>query len=353
MVVTYTSDIISDPNNTVAARLLFYYFSHDSIANTYTIRLIDSSQFRNGLYGIYRRTKIYYISAGQPRRVLKISVRMTGQLQYSPSAPQDNYDFEFVYKDNTYVPSQLTMTIYGDSAATMITSKQTQDVTDPSMGGSYEAGGLDILHFTHSEPARTPILEYNGGCCILDQYTDSSYEVVNITHDYTNLFFYGLGVDLFAPLSSLYTFNKSHFFISMVTDIITPGDDTVTNQRKIDFTYSASNSTIYSLFDITGIPENLYWEQVCEYAANVYAKWGWNNDYSFIDPYIADPYMYYQDICDSYTDSLFVHNKTSTRQLISHAVYTNTIIKGADGNITRIIKTDESGNVLRNIEIGY
>jgi hypothetical protein len=108
------------------------------------------------------------------------------------------------------------------------------------------------------------------------------------------------------------------------------------------------------MFNVTGIPEAIYWEQVCQYVTGIYGMYAYPrvDSYNTIDPYIVDLHQYYQDICDSYTDSLFTADDSDNKVLVSQDKYFNTVVMNGD-TVSRIVKTDEAGHIVRNIELKY
>jgi hypothetical protein len=135
-----------------------------------------------------------------------------------------------------------------------------------------------------------------------------------------------------------------------VTNIVYP----VLFQRKFNFTYSNQQPGAYSIFNVSGIPEAVYWEQACEYLPGVYGSYAHplEDNYEISDPYLVDLHTYYRDICESYTDSIFKSDASSNSILVSQNKYFNKVIMNGD-TVSRIVKTDAAGNIMRNIEFKY
>jgi hypothetical protein len=111
---------------------------------------------------------------------------------------------------------------------------------------------------------------------------------------------------------------------------------------------------VYSVYNVTGIPEAIYWEQVCQYVTGIYGMYASPglDVYNSTDPYIVDIHKYYQDICSSYTDSIFTTDDSDNKILVSHARYFNTVVMKGD-TVSRVVKTNEAGQIMRNIELKY
>ncbi len=342
-----------------ATRILKYRFLHDPVANTYTIHCNDSTQFREDLYGNQNRTKTYYLTNSNPQRVYKITVRMWSQIERGEVQPQENYDLVFDFPDNYPFPNAMTTTVYDDTAGTAIhfSVRDSVGIYDPP--NYHYQGLLNILDFTYSpDVLRTPLSDLSGACCQLTRYTDSSYELINRTPELYSSLFYGTGMGNGTYLFSLYQFDKNGlltslpFDVTSLTGIMAPGDQWVVGQQKFDFHYTNTNPLIKKLFNITGMPEAIVWEEWTELRTKVNERWGWDG-YSYTDPYVVSSYAYYQNICDSYTDSLFTVNADFTKTLISTESFTNTVSTGADGNISSITKTRQDGAIMRYIVLGY
>jgi hypothetical protein len=351
---------------------LFYNFQHDSLANTYTIDILDSSTVFEGVYARMWTTKVYYLTPTLPRRVSKITVRRTSQAsQYGPVNNQDNYDFEYQFNDNGYIPGHIKITVYVDAAATAIKSQLEFDVYNPTINWYDAAGPGDLLNWNNLLPLRQPLKLLRAGCCFLKQYTDSSFEVENNSNDYSFTLFYNVPNQ--APGNQvatgnehgIYIFNKDHLLSTMAMDIVGTYTDpstgwvsltnfSVAYQRRLDFTYLNQQPASYSIFNVSGIPEAIYWEQVCEYLPGIYGSYAYPrvDSYNTYDPYIVDLHTYYKDICDSYTDSLFTTDASANKILVSQNRYFNKVVMNGD-TVSRIIKTDAAGNILRNIELKY
>ena len=352
--------------------VLFYDFKLDSSANTITINTLDSTTIYEGTYSRIWTSKIYYLTATKPRRVSKISVRRTGQQsQNAPLETQNSYDFEYQYNDEGYIPGHITITVYADVAATVIKDREDHDVFNPVINWSYAPGLGDLLNWKDSLPQRTPLKELSAGCCFVRQFTDTSFELYDNANDYSYTLFYNIQDQ--SPSTQLtnsdeqgiYLFNKDHLLTTMAMDIAGTHTDPPTGpiptsrfwvycQRKFDYTYLSQQPGAYSLFNVTGIPEAIYWEQVCQYVTGIYGIYASPSVdlYNISDPYIVDLHRYYQDICNSYTDSLFTADDSDNKVLVSHARYFNTVVMNGD-TVSRVVKTDEAGHVMRNIELKY
>jgi hypothetical protein len=352
--------------------VLFYNFQHDSVANTITVSMLDSMTVYEGTYARIWTSKIYYLTATKPRRVAKISVRRTSQpSQYASVQTQNSYDFEYQYNDDGYIPSHTTITVYADVAGMVIKDREDHDVYNPIINWSYEGGFGDPLNWNDSLPQRRSLKEVQAGCCFLRQFTDSSFELTNNSNDYSFSLFYNFQDQV--PSTQLtngdeqgiYIFNKDHLLSTMAMDIVGAHEDPPTGpiptfrfwgyyQRKFDYTYLSQQPGAYSMFNVTGIPEAIYWEQVCQYVTGIYGMYAYPrvDSYNTIDPYIVDLHQYYQDICDSYTDSLFTADDSDNKVLVSQDKYFNTVVMNGD-TVSRIVKTDEAGHIVRNIELKY
>ncbi len=351
---------------------LFYNFQHDSVSNTITINILDSTTIYEGVYRRIWTSKIYYLTATKPRRVTKISVRRTGQsTQNAPVETQNSYDFEYQYSDDGYVPSHTTITVYADAAGTIINDREDHDVENPVINWGYAAGLGDLINWKDSIPERRPLKEVNAGCCFAQQFTDTSFELKNRSNDYSYTLFYNFQDQV--PSTQLtnsdeqgiYIFNKNQQLSTMSMDIVGMHTDPPTGpiptsrfwvyyQRKFDYTYLSQPPGAYSLFNVTGIPQAIYWEQVCQYVTGIYGMYASPgvDSYSTVDSYIVDLHQYYQDICNSYTDSLFTSDDSDNKILVSHNKYSNTLVMSGD-TVSRIVKTDEAGHVMRSIELKY
>jgi hypothetical protein len=354
MTVTYPSLF---PEST-PYRMLEYSFSQDPVARTFTVHSYDSTQFREDLYGLYHRTKTYYLSSTTPQTVVKISVRMSSQLQRAAPQAEDNFDLLFDYSPGYYFPKLITTIVYDDTLGTAIHSK-TQDtvyITDPA-NFNFVAGGLNLMNFTYSEPSRTPILVWLNPQYRLTRYTDSSYEIQNNTPDYTILLFKGYMDDWTKNMVSLYQYNHDTLLTSLAIDVSSnldfPNYPAVINQRKFDYHYSTGDIAVKKLFNFSGITQAITAEEWTEYITKINDKWGNNGDIPSIDAYLTNTYAYYQNICDSYSDSLFLVNSDFSKTLLTSDSYYNTIYRSTDNTITRITKTKSDGTVLRNIVLGY
>jgi hypothetical protein len=352
--------------------VLFYNFQHDSIANTISISILDSTTIYEGTYTLIRTTKIYYLTATKPRRVAKISVRRTGQTtQYGPVDTENSYDFEYQYNDNGYIPSHTTITVYADVAGTVINDREDHDVSNPTINWSYSAGLGDLINWKDTLPERRPLKEVLAGGCFLQQFTDTSFQLKNNSNDYSFSLFSNFKDQ--APSTQItnsdeqgiYIFNNNHLLTTMAMDIVGMHEDPpigpiptfrfwVYYQRKFDYTYLNQQPGAYSIFNATGIPEAIVWEQVCQYVTGIYGLYASPvaDSYNTIDSYIVDLHQYYQDICDSYTDSLFTTDDLDNKIVVSHARYFNSVVMNGD-TVSRVIKTDEAGHILRNIELKY
>jgi hypothetical protein len=353
MVVTYPYSM----GTTV--RKLFYTFDRDSLSNIFTVHCKDSIQYRIDLYGLYMTTKTYYMSSGTPNRVIKISMRQTEKLQTTPATSGVNYDFVFDYNDNTLNPSHYSITTFNDALATSVANQQSGDVQQFEPRGSYWTGGIDVINCTYTEPTRLLLSGYQNLCCVMHQYTEGNYDVMNFSPHYATTLFYDPAYQGTYPNQSpsfwgLYIFDQSQLK-TLAWDMFNYSSPSGIPyaQRKFDFKYDLPDPQLQSLFNITGVPETLIWEQSCLSATTLEQTYGWNGDYSYIDPYIPDPCIYYQDICSSYSDSTFSILPDSTKRVFLSATYTNNIIKDADGKITHITKTDDKGNIWRDVEPGY
>ncbi len=352
--------------------MLFYNFQHDSVANTITINILDSTTIYDGAWSRIWTSKVYYLTPTMPRRVTKISVRRTSQItQNAPVQTQNSYDFEYQYNDDGYTPSHITITVYADVAATVINDREDQDVSNPVINWGYAAGLGNLLNWKDSLPQRTPLKELTAGCCFLQQFTDSSFELKNRSNDYSYSLFYNFQDQV--PTTQLtnsdeqgiYIFNKDHLLTTMAMDIVGTHNDPPTGpiptsrfwvyyQRKFDYTYLSQQPGLYSIYSVTGIPDAIYWEQACQYVTGIYGLYASPgvDVYNTTDPYIVDLHQYYQDICNSYTDSVFTSDDLDNKVLVSHARYFNTVVKNGD-TVSRVVKTDEAGHIMRNIELKY
>ena len=200
----------------------------------------------------------------------------------------------------------ITITVYADVAVTIIKDREDHDVFNPVIDWANAPGLGDLLNWNDSLPQRRPLRELGAGCCSLQQFTDSSFEITNGSNDYSYSLFYNIHDQ--SPSTQLgnsdeqgiYLFNKDHLLSTMAMDIAgmhqvpstgpIPAPDRfwVYYQRKFDYTYLSQQPAAYSVYNITGIPEAIYWEQVCQYVTGIYGLYASPSVDLY---YITDPYI--------------------------------------------------------------
>jgi hypothetical protein len=371
-----------------------YTFTSDSINNSFGYYLVDSSLYKvNGVYTLTYIHKTYYLTAAVPRRVAKISYRLiTGADAVVPNTFSVSYDILFDYDDYTTDPNHLTVLNYSDTTATNITSEYTGAV------GKYEddyyisGNTLDILNCVWYNATRMPLkaLSWNDptGNYINSAYSDTSFEVTESDPFYYNVFFSG-----YPPYANVatpafdYTYVSSAagqyrtFAVDLLSDLNNNSNTILYGQRKLDFDYGSgsADNAVVNLFGLLYDPKSLYWEKVAEQstALTAYASQGifeftdtyFSDIYAYsqdvcssytdslftldADTYFSDIYAYSQDVCSSYTDSLFTLDGQGNKVLYGADRFTNKVQKDAGGNILSVTKSDAANYIFRSIKVGY
>jgi len=363
MIVTYPSELDSSQ----IYRQLNYTFITDTANNNFSIYLADTLLYKwVNTYSLSYSRKTYYLSSALPRRVIKISFRQTQNNQTLVSPPSYiSYDILFDYDDYTSDPNNITVINYSDTAGTQITREYKHAVV--KFENDYYIGGttLDILNcdwYTTTRMSPKSLSWYGAyGNFYYDAYSDTSFEVNETDPFYYNIFFshFTIFPKTTAPFGYTYIFGPNKkcrtFAVDMLGDNNYNVNTPLYGQRKFDFDYSNMDDAAGNLFALKYYSRSLYWEKVAQQSTDIilYADVG-GSLYQNIDSYLPDLYSYYQDICSSYTDSLFTTDSQGKKVLYSADKYTNKVEKDKSGNILSITKYSSSSNdILRYIKVGY